>query len=406
MDDPQTVLLRLTGPNQLRVSAGLMALLNEAGASVHDIEQIVIRNRLSLSLAVDVPRGRDLLKEVLVFGWERGLEVDFEVADSAPAVLLPAHVVTIVGPRLTPSEIGAATNAIADAGGSIDRIIRLARRPVMSYEFLVRDGDEAAMRANLIMAAAEQPGLDVAVQRDGLSRRAERLIVLDVDSTLIQNEAVELLAEQAGNAAEVRRITEAAMEGELEFETALRERVLLLRGLDESAIARAAANMRLTPGADTFVRTLKRLGYTTAIVSGGFTPFTERLRLQLDIDHAYANELEIIDGVTTGNLVGRVIDRQAKADLVRQIAATERVPLEQVVAIGDGANDIDMLASAGLGIAFNAKATAKRAADASLTVPYLDSVLFFLGVRREEIEAADIVDGHDDEGTDEPPANR
>ena len=389
MDRTETVLLRLNGPDHTGINAGLMAVLDKAGAAVHDIEQIVIRDRISLSLAVDVPRGRDLLSEVLVFGWEQGLEVDFEVAQATPAVQLPAHVVTIVGQNLAPAEIGAAAAAIADAGGNIDRIVRLSSYPVMSYEFLVRDGDAGRMRANLVDATTRHPGLDVAIQPEGLGRRAKRVVVLDVDSTLILDEAIDMLAAEAGTHDRVSAITEAAMAGDVDFTTALRQRVRLLAGLDENAIARAVSGMRLTPGARTFIRTLHRLGFTTAIISGGFTAFTDHLAAELGIHHAYANELAMEDGRTTGELAGPVIDRARKGELVREIAASEKVPLEQVVAVGDGANDLDMLAQAGLGIAFNAKAIAEEAADTSMTVPHLDAVLFILGVRREEIEAAD-----------------
>jgi phosphoserine phosphatase len=388
----QTVLLRLNGPDHPGINAGLMLVLDAAGASVQDIEQIVIRGQISLSLVVDVPEGRDLLKEILLFGWEHRLQVDFEPVPSTPSAILPAFAVTIVGQSLTPLEIGAAASAVADAGANIDRIVRLARYPVMSYEFLVRDGDEGKLRANLLGAAALHPGLDVAIQKEGLRRRAKRLVVIDVDSTLIRDEAIDLLAAEAGTHDEVTRITFEAMEGTLDFETALRERVRLLAGLDEAAIARAVGNLRLTPGARTFMRTLHRLGYTTAIVSGGFTPFTDHLRDLLHIHHAHANQLEMVDGLTTGELSGPVVDRARKAELLVQIAAADRVPLDQVVAVGDGANDLDMLSVAGLGIAFNARSVVEEAADTSVTVPYLDAVLFILGVRREEIDAADLAD--------------
>lgn len=370
-----------------------MTVLHEAGAAVQDIEQIVIRGRISLSLVVEVPAGRDLLKEVLLFGWDQKLEVDFEPVPSTPSVLVPGHVVTIVGEHLTPVEIGAAATAIADAGANIDRIFRLARYPVMSYELLVRDGDEKKLRENLLRAAETHTGLDVAIQKEGLRRRAKRLVVLDVDSTLVLDEAIELLAIEAGTRDEVARITSAAMEGELDFETALRDRVRLLAGLDQAAIDRAVGRLRLTPGARTFIRTLHRLGYTTAIISGGFTPFTDHLKELLGIHHSFANELEMVGGRTTGELAGPIVDRAHKATLVREIAAADRVPLDQVVAVGDGANDLDMLSQAGLGIAFNAKAVAEEVADTSVTVPYLDAVLFILGVKREEVDAADQADG-------------
>jgi phosphoserine phosphatase len=387
--DPQTVLIRVSGPDHPGVTAGLMAVLSDAGADVHDIEQIVIRGRLTLGIAVVVPEGRDLLKDVLLFGWDQGMEVDFDLVSSVPTVASRGQVVTLLGPRLTPAEIGVAAAAIAEAGANIDRIIRLARYPVMSYELLVRDGDEQKLRAGLMQAAAANPGLDIAIQREGLGRRAKRLVVLDVDSTLIQDEVVELLAAEAGCLPEVRRLTADAMTGAVAFEESLRTRVRLLRGLDEAAIERAWAHLRYTPGARTFVRTLRRLGYTVAIVSGGFTVFTNRLRDDLGVRHAHSNELEIVAGALTGEIIGGVVDRERKASLLTEIAADEGVPLSQTVAVGDGANDLDMLSTAGLGIAFNAKPIVEEAADASLTVPYLDAILFVLGIRREDVEAAD-----------------
>ena len=391
--DHQTVLIRVTGPDHPGVTAGLMSVLADAGAQVQDIEQIVIRGQLTLGVAVAVPEGRDLLREVLLFGWDQGMEVDFDVVSSIPTPKVRGHVVTILGRELTPSEIGAATRAIADAGANIDRIIRLSRYPVMSYELLTRDGDDEKLRSNLLQTAAAHAGIDVAIQREGLGRRAKRLVVLDVDSTLIQDEVIDLLAAEAGCLDEVRKITQDAMEGGIDFESSLRMRVRLLGGLDEGAIDRAWNNLTYTPGARTFVRTLRRLGYTVAIVSGGFTAFTDRLAADLGIHHAHANVLEIVDGRLTGELDGPVVDRERKATLLREIAAAGHVPLSQTVAVGDGANDLDMLSAAGLGIAFNAKPVVEEVADTALTVPYLDAILFVLGIRREDVEEADELDG-------------
>jgi len=385
----QTVLIRVTGPDHPGITAKLMTVLDGASATIDDIEQIVIRGRLTLGIAVDIPEGRDLLKEVLLFGWEQGVEVDFEVVPSVATPAEPGHVVTLLGPRLTPAELAAATRAIAASGANINRIIRMSRYPVMSYELLVNHADGSELRSNLMLAAAANPGLDIAVQREGLGRRAKRLVVLDVDSTLIQDEMIELLADEAGCLDEVRAITSAAMAGTIDFETSLHRRVALLEGLDSVAIDKAWGRLRYTPGARTFVRTLRRLGYAVAIVSGGFTAFTDRLRDDLGIDHAYANELEIIDGRLTGRVVGRVVDRARKAELLLEIAAAADIPLTQTVAVGDGANDLDMLSAAGLGIAFNAKPIVEAAADTSLRVPYLDAILFVLGIKREEVEEAD-----------------
>ncbi len=390
----ETVLVRITGPDHPGVTAGLMSVLANAGAEVYDIEQIVIRDQLTLGLAVGVPQGRDLLKDVLLFGWEQGMEVDFDLVSNTPSPQLPGTVVTLLGPHLNPTEIGAAATAIADAGANIDRIIRLSRFPVMSYELLVRDGDVGKLRSNLMHVAAAHPNMDIAIQREGIGRRAKRLIVLDVDSTIIGDEVVDLLAAEAGCLAEVQQITAGAMEGALDFESSLRTRVRLLAGLDEDAVARAYSNLRYTPGTRTFVRTLQRLGYTVAIVSGGFTVFTDRIAEDLRLHHAYANVLEFVDGKLTGELVGPIVDRERKATLLREIAATDNVPLSQTVAVGDGANDLDMLSAAGLGIAFNAKPIVSEAADTALSVPYLDAILFVLGIRREDVEAADRSDNN------------
>ena len=308
-DAIQTVLLRVTGPDHPGITAALMNLLSEAGADVQDIEQIVIRGQLTLGVVVEVPTGRDLLKEVLLFGWEQGMEIDFDLVSADPTPIVRGQVVTLLGPELHPAELGAATTAIAEAGANIQRIIRLSRYPVMSYELLVRDGDEGKLRSNLLQTAAANPGLDIAIQREGLGRRAKRLVVLDVDSTLIQNEVIELLAAEAGCLDEVEQITRHAMEGGIDFESSLRMRVRLLQGLEEAAIERARQNLRYTPGARTFVRTLRRLGYIVAIVSGGFTVFTDRVAEELDIQHAHANVLEIIDGRLTGELTGEIVDR-------------------------------------------------------------------------------------------------
>ncbi len=392
MSDLRTVLVRVHGPDEPGISADLFATLHAMGAVVSDIEQVVVRRRLSLDVLIEVPPGDDALKDLLLFGFKRNLTVDLEEVDDEPTEYHRPHVVTIVGPELSPLEIKAATDAIADGNGNIDRIVRLSRYPVMSYEFRISRGNPDRIRANLVVAAAEHPGMDVAIQREGLSRRAKRLVVLDVDSTLIQDEVIDVLASEAGVEPEVAALTRSAMEGHIDFEQSLRQRVALLEGLDELAIERAWRKLRPTPGARTFCRTLDRLGYTTATVSGGFTVFTERLRKELGIGYGMANQLEIVDGRLTGGLTGPIVDRAAKAQFLRDVAEYEGIPVEQTVAVGDGANDLDMLAAAGLGIAFNAKPAVREAADTSLRVPYLDAILFLLGLSREEIEAADLDD--------------
>ena len=390
----RTLLIRVSGPDQLGVSAELFEVLSEIGAVIKDIEQIVVRRRLTLDVLIEVDKSDDALKDLLLFGYQRGLQIDVEEVDGEPTEYTEQCVVTLIGRNVTPEELKLATEAISNGKGNIDRIIRLSRYPVMSYELSVNGGRMDEIRQRLLQVAADTPELDIAVQPLNLSRKAKRLVVLDVDSTLIQNEVIDLLAEQAGCGEQVSKITERAMNGELNFEESLLERVGLLEGLDELAIERAWQNLTLTPGARTFCRTLGRLGFTTAIVSGGFSIFTRRLQRELNIKHARANELEIVDGRLTGKVIGPIVTRTTKADFLHEIAELESVPIDQTVAVGDGANDLDMLSVAGLGIAFNAKPIVQDAANTTLRVPYLDAILFMLGVSREEIEAADSLDAN------------
>lgn len=387
-----TVLIRVSGPDQLGISADLFEVLARMEVTVHDIEQIVVRRRLSLDVLIEVEKKDDILKDLLLFGFKRELQIDVEEVEENPTEYSQQFVVTLIGEELNPSELNQATEAIANGGGNIDRIVRLSRYPVMSYELSVNGGDIREIRKNLLEAASNSPTMDVALQPLNLSRRAKRLVILDVDSTLIQDEVIDLLAVEAGYEKQISEITALAMEGKIDFSEALHQRVALLQGLDELSIERAWNKLILTPGARTFCRTLGRLGFTTAIVSGGFSVFTDRLQKELGIQYCRANQLEIVNGRLTGRLLGPIIDRKAKADFLREIADLEGVPLEQTVAVGDGANDLDMLSEAGLGIAFNAKPIVRDVANTSLRVPYLDAVLFLLGVSREEIEAADSLD--------------
>lgn len=393
MTAPSTVLVHVTGHDHPGITAGLLSVLDRQGASVHDMEQLVVRERLTLNVLIGVPASSNVLKELLFFGWESGIDIDFEIVeDVSTREGKQRNVITVLGPTLTPGALAGVAAAVASGGGNIDRIVRLSRYPVVSYELVVIEGDVDAMREALVHAAATF-SIDVAMQPERLEAGVKRLVLMDVDSTLIQDEVIELLADEAGCLAAVADITSRAMAGELDFEGSLRARVALLEGLDEAAIARVRTRVRLTPGARTFVRTLKRLGFTVAIVSGGFTAFTDVLRDELGLDHAVANELEIVDGKLTGRTVGPVVDRARKAEVLREIAAIEGFDLSQCVAVGDGANDLDMIAAAGLGIAFNAKPVVRDAADTSVTVPYLDAILFLLGIRREEVERADAAAG-------------
>ena len=319
-----------------------------------------------------------------------GLDVEIEftaLEDAEPSPAVRHHVV-VLGAPLPPVALAGITRRLAASGANIERVVRLSAWPAQSFELLVSGGATDRLRSELAAEAVVQQ-VDVAVERASIYRRARRVVVLDVDSTLVQGEVIEMLAAEAGCQVEVAQLTEAAMSGRLDFEASLRARVALLAGLRAEAVDRVRAAARLTPGARTLVRTLKRLGYAVGIVSGGFTAVTDDLATQLDLDHALANVLEVVDGHLTGQLVGPVVDRAGKATALRRFAELEGLRPEQTVAIGDGANDVDMLEAAGLGIAFNAKPVVREAADAALSVPFLDAVLFLLGISREEVEAAD-----------------
>ncbi len=394
----RTLLITLTGRDRPGVTSRLFSTLSRFPITVADVEQVVIRGRLVLGVLVGYDPGTDI-GQVWTAAERVAADLDMEVELStgrekrAPRRRGRLHV-TILGSPLLPAAMAGIAGRIAVYGANIDRIERLAAHPVTCIEMEVSGADPAGLGAALATEAAEQQ-VDVAVQRAGLYRKAKRLIVMDVDSTLIQGEVIELLAGKTGCAEKVAEITEAAMRGELDFEASLRERVALLAGLNADMIDEVRRSIELASGARTFVRTLKRLDYKFAIVSGGFTQVTDALVADLGIDYAAANTLEIVDGKLTGRLTGPIIDRAAKAAALRRFAADAQVPINQTVAIGDGANDVDMIKAAGLGIAYNAKPMVRQLADTAVNVPHMDAILFLLGISRDEIEAADAEDAAD-----------
>ena len=395
MDDahdtpPQTLLITLTGKDRPGVTSSVFRTLAHAAVEVLDIEQIVLRRRMVLGVLVSAPRDWKKLRDAIertAADLEMTVDVDRGSGDNRARREGRSHV-TIIGSPLKASAFAAVAGRIADSGANIDRIERMARYPVTAIDLHVSGADPERLRTALTLEALQQ-GVDIAVQPVTLLRRGMRLVVLDVDSTLIRGEVIEMLAAHAGVEDEVARITAAAMRGELDFEESLRTRVALLAGLEESALDKVYDAIVVTPGARTMVRTLRRLGYRFAIVSGGFSQITDRLAEDLQIHYARANELEIVDGRLTGRILGKIVDRAGKATALRDFAAEVGVPEAAVIAIGDGANDLDMLNAAGLGIAYNAKPIVQDAADTSVNVPYLDAVLYLLGISREEIEDAD-----------------
>ncbi|MEO0010520.1 MAG: hypothetical protein RIQ39_109 [Actinomycetota bacterium] len=387
-----TGLILLSGVDTPGITQALFETLSPFAITVLDIEQVVARDRVILTVLIALnPDHQAAIDEDLNACAERlGVDIatSFQSQEGSTIAAKTGlmHVVALGNP-LQPAAISAIASEIAEHGGNIERIHRTASFPVTAIEFVVSDVDQYCLRPTLA-TVANSHSVDIAVSPGGLMRWAKKLVVMDVDSTLIQQEVIELLGKRAGKEAEIREITESAMRGELDFEASLRARVSLLKGLPETVIDDVRSEILLTPGARTLVTTLKKLGHSVAVVSGGFTAVIEPILRELEIVHYRANTLEIIDGQLTGNVLGDVIDRAAKATALRDFAELEGVSMEQTIAIGDGANDLDMIAAAGLGIAFNAKPAVKAAADSSLTAPYLDSVLYLLGITREEVEEA------------------
>ncbi|RDI49275.1 phosphoserine phosphatase SerB [Nocardia mexicana] len=399
MSTPETtVLITVTGPDKPGVTSVLLTALSRNGVSLLDVEQVVIRGRLTLGVLVTCPDDPEDLQDQLEDAMATvGMEVDVEIgANSVAGARLSTHAVVVLGSPVTARAFSTIARKLAAQDVNIDAIRGIADYPVTGLELMVtapvdQDGETRLRTALSVVAAKEN--VDVAVERAGLARRAKRLIVFDVDSTLIQGEVIEMLAAHAGVEDEVRKVTESAMRGEIDFAESLRQRVATLAGLDEAVIDEVAERIELTPGARTTIRTLRRLGFRCGVVSGGFRQVIEPLAHDLELDFVQANTLEVVGGKLTGKVIGEIVDRAAKAVALRRFAAEAGVPMEQTVAVGDGANDIDMLNAAGLGIAFNAKPALREIADAALSHPYLDAVLFILGVTRDEVEAADARDG-------------
>ena len=394
-DDSRTVLITLTGKDRPGVTSLVFETLARFGVEVLDLEQILLRRRLVLGVLVSSPRDWKSLQramEKVAVDLDMTLDLERGSGDNRPRPEGRSHV-TVLGSPLKSSAMAAVAGRIADTGANIDRIERMARYPITAIDLHVSGVDPDKLRNVLAREAATQQ-VDIAVQAANLLRRSMRLIVMDVDSTLIQGEVIEMLAARAGCEAEVARVTEQAMRGEVDFAESLRARVALLEGLDAAALDHVYDDLVLAPGARTTVRTLKRLGYRFAIVSGGFSQITDRLAQELGIDFAAANELEIVDGRLTGRVVGEIVDRAGKAAALRRFAQQCGLPLGATIAIGDGANDLDMLNAAGLGIAFNAKPVVQEAAHAAVNVPYMDAVLYLLGISREEVVAADAAAGY------------
>ena len=387
-----TGLILVSGIDSPGITQSLFETLAPFAITVLDIEQVVIRERLILTvlIALNPAHAQSIEEDLEACAQKLGVDIATSFQEQGQSTIAAksglVHVVALGNP-LAPTTIAAIAAAIATRGGNIERIHRTASYPITAIEFIVSGADQKEIRQCLAEVTLTH-SVDIAVSPGGLMRWAKKLVVMDVDSTLIQQEVIDLLAQKAGAQDQVKEITEAAMRGELDFAESLKARVALLAGLPESVIAEVQSEISLTPGARTLVKTLHQLGHSVAVVSGGFTAVIEPLIKELGISHYRANTLEIVDGKLTGKVLEPIIDRAAKATALQDFAKIEGVALEQTIAIGDGANDLDMISIAGLGIAFNAKPAVKAAADSSVSAPYLDSVLYLLGITREEVEEA------------------
>lgn len=402
----EIVLIRVTGDDRPGILKSLMTTLASYDVHILDIGQAVIHNTLSLGIIIDIPKEQasaPILKDLLFRAHEMGVTLTFSPVseDSHEAWVAGQgrrrHIVTVLSREVTSSQMHRVSGVINAHGLNIDSVTRLSGRaslvtpeenPRACVEFSVRGEPEdvQAMRSEF-MDISRELGVDIGLQEDNVFRRNRRLVCFDMDSTLIQGEVIDELARRAGVVDKVSAITESAMRGELDFKASLRERVGLLKGLDASVLPEVAASIPMTEGAGRLIRNLKKLGYKVAILSGGFTYFGEQLQKEFGVDYVHANELEIVDGKLTGNVVGEIVDGARKAALLTEIAGKEGIDLQQVVAVGDGANDLPMLHLAGLGIAFHAKPVVREGARQAISNLGLDGVLYLLGLSdREALE--------------------
>ena len=382
----QNLLITVSGRDRPGLTAQIFAALE---GEVLDTEQSVVSGRLVQLVLLSSTEARQLIEQNLT-QLATELELDIEVAATTQVSYdrdQARQRLVMLGAPMDSHAIAKMAQAVRDAGGNIERMSRIAAYPVTAIELIIQAPDNETLRKEAAAVASER-GIDFSVQPISLDRLGRHLVVLDVDSTLIQDEVIELLAQHTSTETEVAEITERAMRGELDFRASLYERAALLAGAKETVLAEVRDQIRLTPGARTLCRTLTGLGHEVALVSGGFTEVIAPIAAQLGVGNVRANTLEIQQGRLTGRVLEPVVDRSGKAAALREIAAETGIPLTRTVAIGDGANDLDMLAAAGLGVAFNAKPVLRDAADAAVNVPFLDSVLFLMGLSREEIESA------------------
>lgn len=387
------LLVTIAGPDKPGITASVTRVLSEHGVGLRDVEQVVVHGQLIMGYLLDVSAVDDapLLKDLLFTAKQLGLELDYSVLDARTRTAdgqLRRIAVTVIADPVQSMHIQQVADVLVEMNASIRAIEQLSSGGLTALEMRVDlpggDAELALVRHRLLELGLEQE-IDLAVQREGLLRRTLRLAVMDMDSTLIPVEVIDELARMHGVAEQVQRMTADAMAGELDYTESLRRRVALLEGLDVAKVDALVDNLPLTPGAERLVGVLKRLGFKTAVISGGFDVAANRVKQRLGLDHAHSNRLEIVDGKLTGRVVPPLVTPQRKVDLLEGIALLEGIPLEQTLAIGDGANDLLMIERAGLGIAFHGKTSLRKAADTTVSRGGLDRVLYLLGVRASEV---------------------
>ncbi|WP_027720565.1 phosphoserine phosphatase SerB [Maridesulfovibrio zosterae] len=402
---PEIILIQISGEDKAGLTSALTEVLAGYGIDILDIGQSVIHNQLILGILIHIPQESEsapVLKDIMFKGYELGVNVKFKPIESdkymdwVNAQGKPRHIITLVARKASGTAISKVANIVAENGLNIDMIHRLSGRIPMNGELIPRQAcvefsvrgtpqNLDLMRSSFLTMATEEQ-VDIALQEDNVFRRNRRLVAFDMDSTLIQAEVIDELAKAAGSGDLVSSITESAMRGEIDFQESLRQRLATLKGLDESVMVEIAQNLPITEGAERLISNLKKFGYKTAIISGGFTYFGEKLQERLGVDYVYANRLEIKDGKLTGGVIGDIVDGPKKAELLRKIAEKEQISLQQAIAVGDGANDLPMLSIAGLGIAFHAKPKVKKDARQSISHFGLDSILYLIGLRDREMD--------------------
>ena len=379
------LILTFTGRDAPGITARISRALAQANVRLSDVEQVVVQGLLTLGFAVETEDEPALIKELLFIARELGLSLDYRKPEAPQSEAPQRYALTLIARTLGPSQLQAVSEVLAAHGANIERIYRLSEGGLASVEFAISlQGDFLPLKRALLAAAGEG-AFDCALQRESLLRRSKRLIVMDMDSTLIRIEVIDELARAHGVGDQVKAITRRAMMGEMDYDQSLRERVALLRGLDARVLYELAAGLPLMEGAETLLRVLQRLGYRTAVISGGFSVAAEALQKRLGIDFAWSNTLEIEGGVLTGRVIGPIVNAQRKADILEDLARRENVPLDQVIAIGDGANDLLMLQKAGHGIAFHAKPKLREAAHTSISAMGLDAILYLLGITGRDV---------------------